>query len=81
MRIIPKTTKVKVQFFKNVSVLDIIIGLAFLGLIVLLLVTNLGIARFVLAAIVLIGFIVYMLFIKKYHEATTLTEKVKVSKK
>ncbi len=54
MRIIPKTTKVKVQFFKNVSVLDIIIGLAFLGLIVLLLVTNLGIARFILAAIVLI---------------------------
>ena len=54
MRIIPKTTKVKVQFFKNISIIDIIVALAFLGLIVLLLLTNLGIARFILAAVVLI---------------------------
>lgn len=54
MRIIPRTTKVKVQFFRNISILDIIIAFAFLGLIVLLLLSNLGIARFILAAIVLI---------------------------
>ncbi|MBR1847412.1 MAG: DUF87 domain-containing protein [Bacilli bacterium] len=53
MRIIPRTTKVKVQFFRNISILDIIIAFAFLGLIVLLLLTNLGIARFILAVIVL----------------------------
>ena len=54
MRIIPKTTKIKVQFFRNISILDIIIGLAFMGLIVLLLLSNLGITRFVLAGVVLI---------------------------
>ena len=54
MRIIPKTTKVKIQFFKNISILDIIIAFAFLGLIVLLLLSNLGIARFILAGVVLI---------------------------
>ena len=53
MRIIPKTAKIKVQFFKNISVVDIIIGLSFLGLIVLLFVTNLGLARFVLMGVVL----------------------------
>ncbi len=53
MRIIPKTAKIKVQFFKNISVLDIIIGLAFLGLIVLLFVSNMGISRFVLMGVVL----------------------------
>jgi len=54
MRIIPKTAKIKVQFFKNISVLDIIIGLSFLGLIVLLVVTNIGIVRFVLMGVLLI---------------------------
>lgn len=54
MRIIPKTTKVKVQFFRNISIVDIIIALVFLGLIVLLLLSNLGIARFIIAAVVLI---------------------------
>ena len=54
MRIIPKTTKVKIQFFKNISILDIIIALVFLGLIVLLLLSNLGIARFIIAAVVLV---------------------------
>ena len=54
MRIIPRTTKVKVQFFRNVSILDIIIAFAFLGLIVLLLLSNLGIARFILGAVVLV---------------------------
>ena len=54
MRIIPKTTKVKIQFFRNVSIADIIIAFAFLGLIVLLLLSNLGIARFILALVVLV---------------------------
>ncbi len=54
MRIIPKTAKIKVQFFRNISVVDIIIGLVFLGLIVLLLLTNLGIVRFIFAGVTLI---------------------------
>ena len=61
MRIIPRTTKIKVQFFRNISILDIIIAFAFLGLIVLLLVSNLGIAKFILAFVVLV--IAVMLFI------------------
>ena len=54
MRIIPKTAKIKIQFFKNISILDIIIGLSFLGLIVLLVVTNIGFAKYILMAIVLV---------------------------
>ncbi|MBE6127139.1 MAG: DUF87 domain-containing protein [Erysipelotrichaceae bacterium] len=54
MRIIPKTTKVKIQFFRNISIADIIIAFAFLGLIVLLLLSNLGVARFIFALIVLV---------------------------
>ena len=53
MRIIPKTTKVKIQFFKNISIADIIIALGVIGLIILLLLSNSGIARFILAIIVL----------------------------
>lgn len=63
MRIIPKNTKVKIQFFRNISILDIIIAFAFLGIIVLLLLSNLGIARFILAAIILIiGVAIYLPF-------------------
>ena len=63
MRIIPKTTKVKIQFFKNISIIDIIIAFAFLGLIVLLLLSNLGIARFIIAGVVLIiGVAIYLPF-------------------
>ena len=54
MRIIPRTAKVKVQFFKNISVVDILIAFAFFGLILLLLLSNLGIARFIMALVVLI---------------------------
>ena len=54
MRIIPKTAKVKVQFFKNISIVDILIAFAFLGLIILLLLSNLGIARFIMALVVLV---------------------------
>ena len=54
MRIIPRTAKIKVQFFKNISVADIIIALSFFALIVLLFVSNLGITRFVLMGVILI---------------------------
>ncbi len=54
MRIIPRTAKIKVQFFKNISVLDIIIGLAFLGLIVLLFVTNLGFPKYIIMFVILV---------------------------
>ena len=33
-----------------------------------------------LAALAILGFIIYMLFIKKYHEATKLTQNVKIAK-
>ncbi len=54
MRIIPKTAKIKIQFFKNISIVDIIIGLFFLGLIVLLAITNIGFIRFILMLILLV---------------------------
>lgn len=54
MRIIPKTAKVKIQFFKNISIADTVIGLFALGLIALLFISNLGVTRFVLIGIVLI---------------------------
>ena len=40
MRIIPKTAKVKIEFFKNVSIADVAIALAALALEVLLITTN-----------------------------------------
>ena len=54
MRIIPKTAKIKVQFFKNISITDIILALSFAALAVLLFVTNLGIGRFILMGVVLV---------------------------
>ena len=54
MRIIPRTAKIRVQFFKNISITDILIALSFLGLIVLLVVTNIGFARFILMGVLLI---------------------------
>ena len=42
MRIIPKTAKVKIEFFKNVSIVDTLIGIAGLGLELLIFLTNLG---------------------------------------
>jgi len=54
MRIIPRTAKIKVQFFKNISVLDIIIGLSFFGLIVLLFVSNLGFAKYILMLLIVV---------------------------
>ena len=61
MRIIPKTAKVKIQFFKNISIADTIIGLFALGLIALLLISNLGVTRFVLMGIVVVVVVVLFL--------------------
>ena len=54
MRIIPRTAKVKIQFFKNISIVDTLIALFALAIIVLLFVSNLGIIRFVLMGVVVI---------------------------
>lgn len=53
MRIIPKTAKVKIEFFRNVSLLDIFIGLFFLLIEVLLFLTNMGLARYFVMLFVL----------------------------
>ena len=45
MRIIPKTAKVKIEFFRNVSIVDVIIAIMGLGLELLIFFTNLGIAK------------------------------------
>ena len=57
MRVIPKTAKVKVQFFKNVSVPDLLIALLGIVLLVFILMSNIGIARFFIAIVVLCLFI------------------------
>ena len=48
MRIIPKTAKVKIKFFKNISLADVILCLFGLGIVALLLLSNLGIAKYFL---------------------------------
>ena len=52
MRIIPRTAKVKIQFFKDVSIADTLIALFALALLVLLVISNLGVAKFVLIGVV-----------------------------
>ena len=55
MRIIPKTAKVKIEFFKNISVVDVIIGLAALALEVLLFTTNIpAVPKYATMVVVLI---------------------------
>ena len=52
MRIIPKTAKVKVEFFKNISIVDVIIGLIGVILEVLLFLTNIPvIAKIILMSL------------------------------
>ena len=46
MRIIPKTAKVKIEFFKNISLADIFIAIFGLLLEVLLFLTNIGFAKY-----------------------------------
>ena len=57
MRVIPKTAKVKVQFFKNITIADTIIALLGLTIIVFLFISNLGIARFILMGLTLLIFV------------------------
>ena len=60
MRIIPKTAKVKVEFFKNVSLVDIIIGLIGIILEVLLFLTNLGAVGKIVLMIVTLCFFIWL---------------------
>lgn len=57
MRIIPKTAKVKIEFFKNISLIDILI--AFIGFTIelLLFLTNLGFAKYLLMILILCLFV------------------------
>lgn len=57
MRVIPKTAKVKVQFFKNITIADTIIALLGLSIFVVLFISNLGIVRFILMGLTLIIFV------------------------
>lgn len=52
MRIIPKTAKVKLQFFKNISVADVLIALIGAATVTVIIMSNIGIARFFIAIIV-----------------------------
>lgn len=73
MRVIPKTAKVKVEFFKGISIADTVIALSVLVLETLIFISNLGFGRFILMALLLAvavclflpydGQRVYMLFI------------------
>ena len=47
MRIIPRKTKVKIEFYRNISLVDILIGLVGFTLEGLLLMTNCGVINFV----------------------------------
>ncbi len=53
MRIIPKTAKVKIQFFRNISIVDVVIAMFFLFLEVLLFLTNFGVVKYISMVIVL----------------------------
>ncbi len=53
MRIIPKTAKVKIEFFRNVSIVDVVIALFFLMLEVLLFLTNFGAAKYISMVVIL----------------------------
>ncbi len=57
MRIIPKKTKVKIEFYRNVSLVDVLIALVGMGLEILLFLTNLGFLQYALMTIVLGVFI------------------------
>jgi len=54
MRVIPKTAKVQVKFFKNISVADILIALIGAVLAVVICLSNIGIGRFFIAATVVL---------------------------
>ncbi len=53
MRIIPRKTKVKIDFYKNFSVTDVLIALASIGIELLLFFTNLGFFRYAFGVVIL----------------------------
>ena len=53
MRIIPRRTKVKVEFYRNVSLVDLIIGVIGIGIELLLLFANFGRMQYLIMAVVL----------------------------
>ena len=53
MRIIPRKTKVKVEFYRNVSLVDLIIGVIGVGIELLLLFANFGSVQYLIMAVVL----------------------------
>lgn len=57
MRIIPKKTKVKVEFYRNISLVDILIGIVGVFIEILLFFTNFGTLQYVIMAMVLGVFI------------------------
>lgn len=57
MRIIPKTAKVKIEFFKNISIVDIIIAFLGLGFEILLFLTNIGFVKYLIMVVVLCLFV------------------------
>lgn len=61
MRIIPKNTKIKLQFYKNIGIADVVLGLISLGFICLAITSNLQ-DKWIIALIILI--IVCPLYIK-----------------
>ena len=58
MRIIPKTAKVKVEFFKNISLVDVLIGLFGLFIEVLIALSNLGTLVILLLMVIVLAFFV-----------------------
>ena len=63
MRIIPKTAKVKIEFFRNISIVDVLIAIFALLLMVLMFLTNIGIAKyFIMVAIFALAVALYLPF-------------------
>ncbi len=54
MRIIPKNTRVSIEFFKGVSLPDIIVGMAGFGIIALLLMSNIAFKVWIIAVVAMI---------------------------
>ncbi len=53
MRIIPKKTKIKVEFYRNVSIVDMVIALLGIGIEILLFQANFGILQYIIMTFVL----------------------------
>ena len=53
MRIIPKKTKIKVEFYRNVSIIDMLIALVGIGIEILLFQANFGLLQYIIMTFVL----------------------------